>query len=239
MEIKFNCTGTERKALVNAIGELLETKPAYKGAPTFAYDIDGFVVDKNGELSFDEHIDINKVEMLIERLAERGFEAEVTRNIAAKASSEKIQEPTASTNEIEGLVIELPRTTFTDTAIENLRRLLESKGELIKKALGVETLPIEINEEKVSFPWFSFPVSPEEIKAYSHFICSLSELVREQKRVTAKVKETDNEKYAFRCFLLRLGFIGQEYKGERKILLSKLTGSSAFKSGESKQKEAE
>lgn len=239
MEIKFNCTGTERKSLVNAIGELLETKPAYKGAPTFAYDIDGFVVDKNGDLSFDEHIDINEVEMLIERLAERGFEAEVTGNMAAKASSEEIQKPTDDSQEIDGLVIELPRTTFTDTAIENLRRLLESKGELIKKALGLKTLPIEITEEKVSFPWFSFPVSPEEIKAYSHFICSLSELAKEQKRVTAKVKETDNEKYAFRCFLLRLGFIGQEYKGERKILLSKLTGSSAFKSGESKQKEAE
>lgn len=239
MEIKFNCTGTERKALVNTIGELLETKPAYKGAPTFAYDIDGFVVDKNGELSFDEHIDINKVEMLIERLAERGFEAEVTGSMIVKAPSEEIQEPKASANEIEGLVIELPRATFTDTALENLKRLLESKGELIKKALGVETLPIEITEEKVSFPWFSFPVSPEEIKAYSHFICSLSELAKEQKRVTAKVKVTDNEKYDFRCFLLRLGFIGQEYKGERKILLSKLTGSSVFKSGESKQKEAE
>ena len=239
MKIKFNCTGTERKALVNAIGELLETKPAYKGAPTFAYDIDGFVVDKNGELSFDEHIDINEVEMLIERLAERGFEAEVTGNLTAKSSSEIIQELPEGSHEIDGLVIELPRTTFTDTALENLRRLIESKGELIKKALGVEMLPIEISEEKVSFPWFSFPVSAEEIKAYSHFICSLSELAKEQKRVTAKVKETDNEKYTFRCFLLRLGFIGQEYKGERKILLSKLTGSSAFKSGTSKQREAE
>jgi hypothetical protein len=32
-------------------------------------------------------------------------------------------------------------------------------------------------------------------------------------------KEVDNEKYAFRCFLLRLGFIGSDYKAERKILL--------------------
>ena len=46
-----------------------------------------------------------------------------------------------------------------------------------------------------------------------------------------KEKETDNDKYAFRCFLLRLGFIGSEYKAERKILLRNLTGSSAFKNG--------
>jgi hypothetical protein len=38
-----------------------------------------------------------------------------------------------------------------------------------------------------------------------------------------------NEKYTFRCFLLRLGFIGPEYKDERKILLRNLSGSSAYK----------
>ena len=44
-------------------------------------------------------------------------------------------------------------------------------------------------------------------------------------------EKTENEKYAFRCFLLRLGFIGTEYKKQRKILLSRLNGSSAFKVG--------
>ena len=38
----------------------------------------------------------------------------------------------------------------------------------------------------------------------------------ERQGVTATEKEVDNEKYAFRCFLLRLGFIGAEYKVERK-----------------------
>ena len=56
-------------------------------------------------------------------------------------------------------------------------------------------------------------------------------MARNQKRVTAKEKETDNDKYAFRCFLLRLGFIGADYKTERKILLRNLSGSSAFRNG--------
>ena len=59
----------------------------------------------------------------------------------------------------------------------------------------------------------------------------LCEMARNQKRVSAKEKEVDNEKYAFRCFLLRLGFIGDAYKTDRKILLRNLSGSSAFKSG--------
>ena len=73
--------------------------------------------------------------------------------------------------------------------------------------------------------------SPEEVQAYTHFISALCEMARNQKRITVKEKETPNEKYAFRCFLLRLGFIGKEYKEERKILLRNLTGSSAFKGG--------
>ena len=54
-------------------------------------------------------------------------------------------------------------------------------------------------------------------------------MAKTQKRVTAKEKDVDNEKYTFRCFLLRLGFIGAEYKEDRKILLRNLSGSSAFK----------
>lgn len=59
-------------------------------------------------------------------------------------------------------------------------------------------------------------------------------MAKTQKRVTAKEKETDNQKYAFRCFLLRLGFIGDDYKAARKILLRNLEGSGAFKSGNPK-----
>ena len=69
-----------------------------------------------------------------------------------------------------------------------------------------------------------------------HFLTALCEMARTQKRITAKEKEVDNEKYAFRCFLLRLGFIGEEFKAERKILLRNLTGSSAFKCGAKEEK---
>ena len=63
-------------------------------------------------------------------------------------------------------------------------------------------------------------------------------MAKQNLRIKAQPKEVDNEKYAFRCFLLRLSFIGPEYKSERKILLSNLTGSSAFLTEESKQKAA-
>ena len=67
-----------------------------------------------------------------------------------------------------------------------------------------------------------------------HFVHALCEMACNQKRISVQEREVENEKYAFRCFLLRLGFIGEEYKVERKILLKNLTGSSAFKNGENK-----
>ncbi|SDN05156.1 hypothetical protein [Acetanaerobacterium elongatum] len=133
-----------------------------------------------------------------------------------------------------GLMIEMPRSSFTETALDNLKRLVESKGSLIKKALGAETLELEITDDKVRFPWFEDGTDADAVKAYTHFVAALCEMARVQKRITAKEKETDNDKYAFRCFLLRLGFIGSAYKEERKILLRNLSGSSAFKDGQKK-----
>ena len=127
--------------------------------------------------------------------------------------------------------ISMPKSLFTDSNLDNLKALIAAKGGLIKKALGVPDLPLEITDTKVSFPWFPATPTPDEMKAYDTFICKLCEMARNQKRINTTEKPTDNEKYAFRCFLLRLGFIGAEYKTARKILLKNLSGSSAFRNG--------
>ena len=125
------------------------------------------------------------------------------------------------------LTVEMPSNAVD--AIK-LKRLLEAKGDLFKKALGVNTLEFYEEDEKICFPWFE-NIDFDDITAYVHFISAICKMTKEAKRVNSGVREIDNEKYAFRCFLLRLGFIGAEYKTERKILLKNLTGSSAFKNG--------
>lgn len=80
-------------------------------------------------------------------------------------------------------------------------------------------------------PWFTLTGDENEATAYAQFITALVDMAATQKRVTAKAKELDNEKYAFRCVLLRLGFIGDDYKETRKILLRNLSGNSARKAG--------
>ena len=241
MRFEFNRTGAERKALVQAMGEILEVKPKYLGMPTAAYQVDYFHIDKTGAVEFDDRADSEEIENLLERLAERGIvAAPATAQEADTAEESADAENNAEEPETEaqgadlGLTVAMPRDSFTDAALENLRKLVDAKGRLIKKALAVDSLPIETDGEKVSFPWFAEGQDSESVKAYTHFIAAICDMARNQKRITAKEKPADNEKYAFRCFLLRLGFIGAEYKGERKILLKNLSGSSAFKNGEPK-----
>lgn len=259
MRIDFHRTGQERKELVTAIGEIVGTKPKYKGMPSAAYEIENFTVTKEGVLEFDGSANDEEIEGLLEGLADRGIvaaSAEMAKVWLAAGAAEQEGKETATAAPEDstandtagattapqggnrGLTVAMPRETFTDAALENLQRLVGAKAALIKKALAVEELPIEVTEERVSFPWFA-ETDGDSAQAYSHFITALCDMARSQKRVTAKEKETDNEKYAFRCFLLRLGFIGAEYKADRKILLKNLAGSSAFKNGAEKPGEEE
>lgn len=227
MRIEFNKTGAERKALVTAIGEILGTKPKYMGMPTAAYDFGGLIIDKNGGAEFEENIFPKDIENLLDQLADRGFVAE------GKEVSEDHEEMPQS--ESVGLTVAIP---LENVLVGNLTKLLETKATLIKKALGVDDIRIEVDPEKVSFPWFSDIPDADTCRAYQNFIAALCKMSKEQKRINATEKPVDNEKYAFRCFLLRLGFIGAEYKADRKILLQNLDGSSAFKSGAKKEAES-
>jgi len=134
----------------------------------------------------------------------------------------------------DSLSISLPRSLFTETALQNLDALLLSKGRLIRHAFDIREAAYTLTDDRITFAWLHGTITDETAKAYAEFISKLCQMARTQKRVTAKEKIVDNEKYAFRCFLLRLGMIGNAYKVSRKILLQNLTGSSAFKSGHRK-----
>ncbi|OXS26876.1 MAG: virulence protein [Acetobacterium sp. MES1] len=228
MTMKYQFTDCDRKTLVAAIGEILRIQPVYQGVPSFAYTIGGFEVDKQGTLIVSEATAETVVATLLEDLLLKGFTFE-----KAEIQTEIQTEVETQTDILDDdiLTIEIPKDGFTDKSMTNLENLITGKGELIKKALGIEALPIEQSEETISFPWFKADSEPEAILAYTQFIAAICEMAKTQKRISSTAKVVENEKYAFRCFLLRLGFIGEDYKTTRKILLSKLSGSAAFKSG--------
>ncbi|MGS0763937.1 virulence protein [Syntrophomonas curvata] len=215
-KIAYNVKGKERQELAKAVGEVLKTAPVYKGVPSCAYEIGDCLLDRQGTLLIGSSLDNETVNHLLAHLEERGF--------AGKAAD-------IASREHNGLVISMPRDSFTDQSLNNLIRLAESKSNLLINAFGTDSPAPVITEDTVSFPWFPETTESDEVNAYTQFVYKLCEMARNQKRVIAQVTETDNEKYAFRCFLLRLGFIGSEYKTVRKILLRNLTGDSAFRHG--------
>jgi hypothetical protein len=131
------------------------------------------------------------------------------------------------------LTIEVPLDGFTPEKLDNLAKLVNAKAPLLMAALGADKLPIKQTAETLLFPWFSGNLDAEHTEAYATLVSLLCKTAIEKKRVTAKEREVDdNPKYAMRCWLLSLGFIGEEYKTARKILLANLSGNSSFKSGE-------
>ena len=237
MELNFNVTGAKRKELVSEIARIDGSKKEYLGVPSCAYQVGDFHISKDGVVSADE----GKLTDILETLMVAGFEPagqtkEEGKDEPQEAHSEAeknepTEKPMPSQNKGEALTIEIPLAGFDENALANLDNLIKSKGWLIKKALGIEELPIKVGEASMKFPWFKKMPDSDECQAFTDFIGKLAEHSKKQKRISSKVKKTENEKYAFRCFLLRLGFIGTEYKKQRKILLSRLNGSSAFKVG--------
>ena len=226
MVLHFNVKGDSRKAMVAAIEQELGCKAKYLGVPSCAYEVGGYRVERDGTLSWPdlddadpEHLDQSS-KVIDACVMATGKSPEEWDGVEDDAAGEE-------ENGSLGLTVTIP---LDKVNVGNLTSLLDAKGELIKRALGIADLRIAIGEENVSFPWFE-EVNTDETLAYTKFISALCEMSKKQKRVTAKLKENENEKYAFRCFLLRLGFIGDEFKADRKILLSRLDGSSAFKSG--------
>ncbi len=68
-----------------------------------------------------------------------------------------------------------------------------------------------------------------ELKAYIQLCLAMSELAKECRTCSPEPQQTENEKYAFRCWMLRLGFIGDEFKTAREILLRNMEGNAAWR----------
>ena len=179
------------------------------------------------EMPWDE--DCNQKEMTEEEMA-----------AAQQAEREQKAELQAEEQEdafVDRLSISLPND-LDEHARHNLDAAIAGKATLLKAAFQTESLDYEDANSKLTFPWFKYSSQEsmgDETNAYMLFLTKLVAYAKEAKRVTVKDKAVDNPRYAFRCFLLRLGFIGQEYKAARKILMRNLSGNSSWRDGKRKE----
>ncbi len=261
-EYRYNLTGQKRKELVEAISKILELPAIYQKTPTFAYKIGEYTISQNGTLSYSSKIHPEYAAVLIGDLQKLGFVAETTQDEAETVAVEEDEEETVDTStstEIpenqavaeavpdinpegdkpENLTIEIPRNTLSDAAYINLQKIIASKATLLRQALETETLEIKETAEKLCFPWFTLHDGlAGEVDAYTKLITAMVEMAKKQKRVVATERPLENAKFTMRIFLIRLGFIGDEYKTARKILLRNLTGNSSWRYGKPPKKPA-
>lgn len=267
MKLSYNLTGEQRKSLVGAISQELNLPTKYLGAPTFAYEVGEYNIDKNGTVTGPDSLDLE------DALHRQGFDAgecEYDEPDSCESGlgrmgaldeypdidqhhpgqyvnpdvpiTEAMQRQLDETLELDRLVIEMPLAGFTPEKLDNLSKLVNAKGSLLKAVLGAEELPIRQTDEdggKLCFPWFTWTGDSDTLSAYTNLIFKLCEAAKEKHHVTAKDREVENPKYAMRCWLLSLGFIGAEYKTARKILLGNLDGNSSYKSGTKKSTEVQ
>lgn len=206
METRFLLEGYKRKDLAKALAGILETEVNYLGMPSMSYRIGNSFLEKDGTFIWGVNFLKEDVERIVKELEAQGF----------KTSKDSF-------------TISLPSEYFSTETMRKLDRILESKGALIKKALNADRTVALREIETVDFPWFDRVLDADEARIYTEFVSKLCRMAKEQKRVLERETVTDNEKYSFRCFLLRLGYIGDEYKEARKMLLKHLRGSSSHR----------
>lgn len=207
MTIAFHLTGENRKTLVKAVSEILEIPAEYQYMPTCAYKIgEYYTVTKEGNLKISDSADSKETEHLTEELKKRGY------NI-----------PTENR-----LTIQMPADFFDEHTLGNLQQICENKAALFQAAFQTDSLDIIPSDEKVEFPWFTVE-QDGDADAYCTFISMLCEFAKNQSRINRKPDTSDNPKYTMRCFLIRLGMVGAEFKAARKVILRHLSGNSAFR----------
>ena len=210
MIIEFGLTGSDRKELAKAVSEIIGVPAEYQYMPTCAYKIGrDYTVTKEGNLEISDSADSKEKEHLLSELKNRGY------SISFEEESN-------------GLTVQMPLNLVDERTLNRIKRIIENKGELFKAAFKTESLEINLTEKTVEFPWFTIE-QDNDADAYCKFISMLCEFAKNQSRINNKPETTDNPKYTMRCYLLRLGMIGAEYKAVRKVLLRNLSGSSAFR----------
>ena len=228
MNITFTgITGENRKGLVKAIAEATGMKSDYLGTPSYAYRVGVYTIGRDGGVEIDEFADPKEIDQLLIALRARDFVPTEDWTMLEEPPAESDVRAGMSRPGVDGIILSFPKNGMDAQAVENLRRLVSGKGWLLRMALEAQSLDVEEDGDALHFPWLAGTAPSELVEACMLLIAAMIKLARKQRRVTLTETETDNPRYALRCFLLRLGFIGDEYKTPRKLLMRGIPGNGA------------
>ena len=215
----------DRKEKVKILSEYLGIKSKYLGAPSFAYRVGEFTVDKEGKI-LNKAGDEVELEEILNPAREETDSGEITTvEIVIPLADHNINTLKTLINMIYSRQLLIKRSFLLD------KNLVE--GAVVERLNAAETIEeFKANLEggiKIEDNNIAFTLDTDLVRAASVFFGLLNEQSKELRYASKKPIITDNEKYTFRSWLMRLGMIGDEYKEVRKELLENLSGNSAFR----------
>lgn len=285
----FKLNATDKKILVNRLGELTGIKPRYTYMPRCAYKCGAYAVERSGDLTVEDGADMSIAQTLLdeglitgetlEENADTGEGAEETADAVeteeepadeaegTDEDAEDTDEETTEGNEPSGIAISLPMASHSVDSLRRLVNLVYSRGPLLTKSTGgafgcekelltaldeagivkMEDFISKVTEHggltgltfddsKVNFTGFPMTEDPDKAKAFTDLASLMNRHAIQMKRIQAKAVNDENEKYAMRIWLLRVGMNTDEYKTTRKVLMENLTGHTAFRTKAEEEK---
>lgn len=248
----FSVTGLERKQVAHIIAEAIDVEVEYAGAPTFRYLAGGWVIDRESTVTSPE-IPIGQkgsLRQVFEALKIAGAKVEGDGTVTLSLGGHDGNSLRNAVNLIwakQYLIqksLGRERDIVPASLVEAINAVpivtLEEFAEAINGGIdaglivGDSDLDFDLTDQTISFSFFNASLDADEVGAFLTLCYQISGQAKKQKFSSTKQKEAPNESYAMRCFLLKLGFIGTEFKTERKVLLARLSGNSSFRTEQSR-----
>lgn len=241
--MRFKLNIADRKELVKRLGELTGTAPHYTRMPRCAYEIGVYTVERDGSLTVGEEEAAGQEETAAQEGMEpldlalsfpMGEHTGVSlRNLVNMVYSRGPLLSKASGGNFR-VEKELAERLRDDACTATVQTFLKALADYMEAHGGMEGL--QITEQQISFTGFPVPADQPHADAFLQLAAMMNAMALSQKRIQAKEVSTDNEKYAFRIWLLRLGMNGDAYKSTRKVMMENLGGHAAFRTPEEAEK---
>lgn len=238
---------TDRKALVKELCSRLDLESKYLGAPSFGYQVGDYKVVKNGDIEVeDEKAEMDFIRELVaaDLVEDPGCEEELSLSISVPleghseksivnllhifCSREKLINRSVGCNHAFCM-----NKKFVDALDKEPPESVEEIYEKLDDAGGADiNRGIMFEEDKITFTGFPQTKDPDLVKAYLQLVELINKSALTQQRVVKDKNHSNNEKYAFRVWLIRMGMVGDDYKLTRKLLLKNMPGNSAFRTND-------
>jgi hypothetical protein len=239
-------TGRERKEVAALVAGHFGTQAVYQGTRGFGYLIttptgSEWLVDKAGAVVTEGQAQDNVAELfaVLKVLEENGIE--VQGQVAVTISTKEHNGVTlrnlvnilAGKERLISKAMGTGHPFIAPEMVESINAVRLKTIEDFLETAGTEVSPgLVVTQDAITLRWFAATLNPVIIAAYVQFAFAVNAIALTQKYATPHAKETANEKYTFRVWLLRLGFIGDEYSASRKLFLGRLDGNGSFRTEE-------